>query len=282
MKHKPFIWFRVSTSIDLKKLKELHNSAGGNFGLALTHLGIYRNSQHLQEINSELKIPLAFYLPDKFFLNETIPAVIQKKMISLETVGLRYLEFNEKYTPCYKVHISRKHEGNLSKLLSDMSEYFTVRALYPSRETVLDFNPQVERNFPEYFRFMVKLGVETLMISYNKGNLRTVQAYFSDRTSGINTDPITDPKIFEVWRTQVDELDNQLIETISKRLEIVKEMGVYKSQHDLPLFETGRWLEILQSRKKIAKSFDIDEELIGKIFEAIHLLGLKKMLEEDR
>ena len=57
-------------------------------------------------------------------------------------------------------------------------------------------------------------------------------------------------------------------------------MGAYKSEHEMPLFEAGRWQEILQSRKKIAKTKNVDEELISNIFEAIHLSALKKMLEE--
>jgi chorismate mutase len=281
MKNKPFVWFRVSRTIDLKSLKEFNDSVAGNFGLALNSLGIRKNGlEILQEINSTLKIPLAFFIPGKFNLKDKKPAFIQKKMISLETASLRYLEFNKKYIPCYKIHIAKKHGVDISKLMSELSEYFMARALYPSREIILDFNPQDEKLFPEYFRIMVKLGIETMLLLYDKKHLGTVQAYFSDKSSGLNTDTSNETKIFEAWRIQVDELDNQLIETISKRLEIVKEMGAYKTQRAIPLFEAERWREIIRSRKEISKTKGVDEYFIEKIFEAIHLLGLKKMLEE--
>jgi chorismate mutase len=281
MMKKPFVWFRVNRSIDLNRLQEFNDSLGGNFGLALSHYGFIVNDlKSLLEINSMLKIPIAFLVTDRDVLHNKMPGFIQKKIILLETRGLKFLEFKQNYIPCYRVHIPKKKVFDISKLLSDMSEYFSVRGLYPSRETILEIDRQDEEILPEHFKLIAKLGFETLMLLYDKNNLEIIQTYFHDKTFGTNPDTATDTKIFEAWRTQVDELDNQLIETISKRLEIVKEMGVYKSQHDLPLFEAGRWHEILNSRKKIAKSLNLDEELIGKIFEAIHLSGLKKMLED--
>jgi chorismate mutase len=281
MKKKPFIWFRVNRHIDLRSLQEFNNDIAGNFGLALSHYGFIMNDpKSLREINSSLNIPIAFFVTDRDVLHNKMPGFIQKRIISLETRGLKFLEFKQNYLPCYRVHIPKKKGFDISKLLSDMSEYFLVRGLDPSREAILEIDRQDEEILPEHFKILTKLGIETLMLLYDKNNLEIVQAHFDDKTSGVSIDPDNDPKTFEVWRTRVDELDNQLIETLAKRFQIVSEMGSYKSQHKMPLFEAGRWQEILKSRKEIAQTKNVDEELIGKIFEAIHLSGLKKMLEE--
>jgi chorismate mutase len=281
MKKKPFVWFRVNRHIDLKSLQEFNDNVAGNFGLALSHYGFIINDlKRLREINSRLKIPMAFLVTDRDVLHNKMPGFIQKKIISLETRGLKFLEFKQNYIPCYRVNIPKKKGFIISQLLSDMSEYILARGLDSSRETILEIDRQNEEILPEQFRTIAKLGFETIMLLYDKNNLEIVKEYFEDKTSGISIDADNDPKIFESWRIQVDELDNQLIESLAKRLQIVSEMGAYKSKHAMPLFEAGRWQEILESRKKIAQTKNVDEELIGKIFEAIHLSGLRKMLEE--
>ncbi len=281
MREKHFVWFRVNRFIDMNSLKEFYGSVGGNFGLALSHYGfILNDAKSLQEINSILKIPIAFFISDRDVLHKKIPVFIQKKIVSLDTLGLKFLEYNQNYTPCYRIHIPKKKEVDVSNLLSDISNYFLVRGSFPTRETILEINRKDEEILPEHFSIMAKLGIETLMLLYDKNNLEIVRTYFTNKTPIFKTNPSSDPKLIESWRTQIDALDNQLIETLAKRLQIVSEMGAFKSEHEMPLFEAGRWLEILQSRKKIAKSKNVDEELIGKIFDAIHLSALKKMLEE--
>lgn len=281
MRKKPFVWFLVNRAIDLKSLKEYNDNLKGNFGLILSHYAIERNgTEIIHKIKSSFEIPLAFIFHDKRDLEYEVPDILQKKMFSLELKSLKYLELNKSYVPCYKITIPKKQELDINRLLLNLSDYFLFRSSFPLREAVVAFNPEDGKAIAELYRIMVKLGVCSVMVGYSKINVEVLQPFLNDEPIKLHVNAPKIPKLFDEWRTQIDALDHQLIETLAKRLQIVSEMGTYKSQQNMPLFEPERWQEILKSRKKIAKTKNVDEELIGKIFEAIHLSALKKMLEE--
>ena len=71
-------------------------------------------------------------------------------------------------------------------------------------------------------------------------------------------------------RKQIDEIDNSLIDILSKRMRISREIGQYKKEHGMTILQTARYSEILDKRGAQASLLGIDPECIKKIFEAIH------------
>ena len=49
-------------------------------------------------------------------------------------------------------------------------------------------------------------------------------------------------------RKQIDECDNDLIQTLAKRMRVAREIGTYKKEHDMTILQTGRYNEILEKR----------------------------------
>jgi len=49
-------------------------------------------------------------------------------------------------------------------------------------------------------------------------------------------------------RKQIDELDNQLMELLSKRMRVCREIGQYKKEHNMTVLQTTRYNEILDKR----------------------------------
>ncbi|MDR2956024.1 MAG: bifunctional 3-deoxy-7-phosphoheptulonate synthase/chorismate mutase type II [Prevotella sp.] len=71
-------------------------------------------------------------------------------------------------------------------------------------------------------------------------------------------------------RRQIDEVDNQLLELLAKRMRISREIGTFKKEHNMTVVQTDRYDEILNNRIPQAKSLDISPEFMRIILEAIH------------
>ena len=71
-------------------------------------------------------------------------------------------------------------------------------------------------------------------------------------------------------RSQIDSLDTILIETLAKRMQVSREIGVYKHKHNMPIVQTGRYNEVIQNRLELAEQLGLSEQLVKKIYELIH------------
>ena len=63
-------------------------------------------------------------------------------------------------------------------------------------------------------------------------------------------------------RKQIDEIDNSLIEILSKRMRISREIGLYKKEHGMTILQTARYSEILDKRGAQGSLLGIDPECI--------------------
>ena len=80
------------------------------------------------------------------------------------------------------------------------------------------------------------------------------------------------------FRNQIDSIDDQLIELLAKRFEVVKQVGAYKKEHHLPPLQPGRWQEVLEKRTQKAEEFALDSEFVVDVWNRIHEYALE--LEE--
>jgi len=71
-------------------------------------------------------------------------------------------------------------------------------------------------------------------------------------------------------RRQIDEIDDQLLELLAKRMRISREIGTFKKEHNMTVVQTERYDEILSKRISQAKGMDINPEFMRIILEAIH------------
>ena len=71
-------------------------------------------------------------------------------------------------------------------------------------------------------------------------------------------------------RHQIDNLDNQLLELLVKRMRISREIGQYKKEHSMPVLQTNRYDEILQKRMAQAVELGMSGEFMKEVMQAIH------------
>ncbi len=80
-------------------------------------------------------------------------------------------------------------------------------------------------------------------------------------------------------RKQIDECDNNIIQELSKRMRIAREIGTFKKEHDMTILQTGRYNEILDKRGSQGSLCGMDAEFIKRVFEAIHEESVRQQLE---
>ncbi|NND78913.1 MAG: bifunctional 3-deoxy-7-phosphoheptulonate synthase/chorismate mutase type II [Maribacter sp.] len=71
-------------------------------------------------------------------------------------------------------------------------------------------------------------------------------------------------------RAQIDIIDNQLIETLSKRMKVSDGIGELKKQKNVAVLQSNRWNQILGAMILEGESKGLSEEFVLKMFKAIH------------
>ena len=80
-------------------------------------------------------------------------------------------------------------------------------------------------------------------------------------------------------RGQIDELDNQLMDLLAKRMRVCREIGTYKKEHNMTIVQTNRYNEILDKRGAQASLCGMSPEFAAQIFEHIHEESVRQQLE---
>ncbi len=76
--------------------------------------------------------------------------------------------------------------------------------------------------------------------------------------------------LLERYRDQIDSIDYQLIELLSKRMQITEKIGKYKLKNNVSIFQLKRWLDITETRKEFGKSSGLDENFIKRMLQLVH------------
>ncbi len=71
-------------------------------------------------------------------------------------------------------------------------------------------------------------------------------------------------------RAQIDIIDNQLIDTLGKRMKVSDSIGELKKQKNVAVLQTNRWNSILGKMILEGESKGLSEEFVLRMFKAIH------------
>ena len=94
----------------------------------------------------------------------------------------------------------------------------------------------------------------------------------------IRDETVTTEGIHEL-RNQIDELDNNLMELLAKRMRVCREIGQYKKEHNMTVLQTSRYNEILDKRGAQGSLCGMDPMFIKEVFEAIHEESVRQQIE---
>jgi len=80
------------------------------------------------------------------------------------------------------------------------------------------------------------------------------------------------------YRLQIDEIDDQLMSLIRQRFDITQKVGEWKKEHNVSVFQQGRYDEILKKNEIRSKRYNLDIDLINSIFNIIHEKSVEQQL----
>lgn len=80
----------------------------------------------------------------------------------------------------------------------------------------------------------------------------------------------------EELRNQVDSVDQQIIELLSRRLEIVDMIGEYKARNNVAVLQMDRWLEILNTRMEQAGLSGLDINFTETYLKLVHQESIRR------
>ena len=79
-------------------------------------------------------------------------------------------------------------------------------------------------------------------------------------------------------RRQIDEIDENLLELLAKRMRISREIGVYKKEHNMPILQAPRYSEILEKRANMGEAMELNPDFIKEILKEIHEESVRQQM----
>ncbi len=80
-------------------------------------------------------------------------------------------------------------------------------------------------------------------------------------------------------RQQIDQIDNDLLETLAKRMRVSREIGQYKKEHRMPVVQANRYNDIIRTRVTLGQEMGMDENFMRTILLAIHDESVRQQIE---
>ena len=79
-----------------------------------------------------------------------------------------------------------------------------------------------------------------------------------------------------IYRDDLDKLDNHLLALLKSRMDISEQIGLLKRSENVAILQSARWEEILKSMHEEANKKGLSQEFVTEIFKAIHVESIKK------
>lgn len=78
------------------------------------------------------------------------------------------------------------------------------------------------------------------------------------------------------YRRLLSEIDETLIMVLARRMEVIRNIGLYKREHSIPILQIEQFDLVMKNCCAKARELGLDEELIQQLFSAIHAYSVKE------
>jgi chorismate mutase len=86
----------------------------------------------------------------------------------------------------------------------------------------------------------------------------------------VTADDVIFSSLLEELRDKIDTIDADILDKMSERMMIAREIGLYKKENNITILQVERWTEILRTRMALGLTKDLTEEFIKKLYALIH------------
>lgn len=83
----------------------------------------------------------------------------------------------------------------------------------------------------------------------------------------------------EDLRLKIDRIDVELLELLSKRMQISRDIGRYKREHKLPVVQTARYKALMEQRVEDGAKLDLSPDFVRIILASIHEESVRQQIE---
>ena len=80
-------------------------------------------------------------------------------------------------------------------------------------------------------------------------------------------------------RKQIDVMDDQLLDLLTKRMRVSREIAKYKKEHNMGVVQTQRYAEILDKRCAQGSLCGMNPDFVRRIYEFIHEESVRQQME---
>ena len=77
-------------------------------------------------------------------------------------------------------------------------------------------------------------------------------------------------------RSQIDQIDAEIFELISKRMRVAEQIGLVKRDNNVTILQGGRWQSIVDRVVSQAPKLGVSTEFLKTVLEAIHLESINR------
>ncbi len=85
--------------------------------------------------------------------------------------------------------------------------------------------------------------------------------------------------LLEQFRERIDAIDFQMLELMSGRMKIIEQIGKYKKENNVTIFQLKRWLDIMLTREDFGKKMGLDKKFVIKLLQLVHRESVRKQSE---
>ena len=80
-------------------------------------------------------------------------------------------------------------------------------------------------------------------------------------------------------RERIDQVDDELLSLLGRRMKIADEIGKYKKENNLTILQTIRWNQILERAMDKGDSLILSKEFLIKYFDAVHIESINHQIK---
>ena len=101
-----------------------------------------------------------------------------------------------------------------------------------------------------------------------------------DRLEVRSSTPIEDE--LALMRQQIDDCDHELLAVLARRMNVSRQIGLYKQQHGLQIVQPKRYQQVIDARIDEGQSLGLTDGFVQEIMQTIHEESVRQQLPEER
>jgi len=83
----------------------------------------------------------------------------------------------------------------------------------------------------------------------------------------------------EELRSEIDKLDEEMIDILARRMKVVEDIGTYKKTNKITILQLKRWNQLINERIEAGEKMGLSREFILKLLQILHEEGIQRQID---